>query len=52
MLDGAGLATAFETIETVDYIVLTAVADELSRRAPVYELLDEQIECSFDKIRG
>ena len=52
MLDAAGLASAFTDIETVDYIVLTAVADELARRSPVEQLSDDQIERSFDKMRG
>lgn len=52
MLDAAGLASAFAGIDAVDYIVLTAVADELARRAPVEQLSDDQIERSFDKMRG
>ncbi|RWP58225.1 SDR family oxidoreductase [Mesorhizobium sp.] len=52
MLDGAGLASAFADFARVDYVVLTAVADELARRAPIDQLSDDQIERSFDKMRG
>jgi NAD(P)-dependent dehydrogenase (short-subunit alcohol dehydrogenase family) len=36
----------------VDHLVLTAVADELAGRAPVRELTVEQVERTFDKLRG
>jgi NAD(P)-dependent dehydrogenase (short-subunit alcohol dehydrogenase family) len=52
MLDGAGLASSFADLGAVDYVVLTAVADELARRAPIDQLSDDQIERSFDKMRG
>jgi NAD(P)-dependent dehydrogenase (short-subunit alcohol dehydrogenase family) len=36
----------------VDHLVLTAVADELAGRAPVRELTVEQVERTFDTLRG
>ena len=40
------------SLGTIDHLVLTAVADELSSRAPVRELTNDQLERSFDKLRG
>jgi len=52
MLDPSSVETAVAHIEAIDYLVLTAVADELSRRAPIVEVTEDQIERSFDKLRG
>jgi NAD(P)-dependent dehydrogenase (short-subunit alcohol dehydrogenase family) len=52
MLAQTSVEDAFAGIPAIDHLVLTAVADELGRRAPVVELTDEQVERSFDKMRG
>jgi len=52
MLDGVSLASALRDTGAIDYVVLTAVSDELARRAPIDRLSDDQIERSFDKMRG
>lgn len=52
MLSQHEVAQAFARIEHVDHLVLTAVADELARRMPITQMTNEQVERSFDKMRG
>jgi NAD(P)-dependent dehydrogenase (short-subunit alcohol dehydrogenase family) len=52
MRDAPAVAEAIRAIGHVDHLVLTAVADELARKAPLAELSEEQVERSFDKLRG
>jgi len=52
MRDERAVAAAITSIGEVDHVVLTAVADELERKAPLVKLTDVQIERSFDKMRG
>jgi NAD(P)-dependent dehydrogenase (short-subunit alcohol dehydrogenase family) len=40
------------SIDRLDHLVLTAVADELARCAPIAQITNEQVERSFDKTRG
>jgi NAD(P)-dependent dehydrogenase (short-subunit alcohol dehydrogenase family) len=52
MLDPAAVDHVMASIGAVDHLVLTAVADELASRAPIRALTNEQVERSFDKLRG
>jgi NAD(P)-dependent dehydrogenase (short-subunit alcohol dehydrogenase family) len=52
MLDAAAVDRVMASIGAVDHLVLTAVADELASRAPLGALTNEQVERSFDKLRG
>lgn len=52
ILEQAIVDRAFASIGRIDHLVLTAVADELSRRAPIAKITNEQLERSFDKLRG
>jgi NAD(P)-dependent dehydrogenase (short-subunit alcohol dehydrogenase family) len=52
MRDAPAVADAIRSIGRVDHLVLTAVADELARKAALAELTEEQVERSFDKLRG
>jgi NAD(P)-dependent dehydrogenase (short-subunit alcohol dehydrogenase family) len=52
MRDEQAVAAAIISIGEVDHVVLTAVADELERKAPLARLTGVQIERSFDKMRG
>lgn len=52
MLDAGRLGTAITSAGAIDHLVLTAVANEMQRVAPIHELRDEQIERSMDKLRG
>ncbi|WP_438039667.1 SDR family oxidoreductase [Sorangium sp. So ce128] len=55
MLDAAAVDRAMAVIASIggiDHLVLTAVADELASRAPIRALTAEQVERSFDKLRG
>ncbi|XXX72444.1 SDR family oxidoreductase [Sorangium sp. So ce134] len=52
MLDAGAVDRAMGSIEAIDHLVLTAVADELASRAPIGALTGEQVERSFDKLRG
>jgi len=52
MLDPAAVDRAIGSIGTIDHLVLTAVADELARTGRITELTTEQVERSFDKLRG
>ncbi|WP_437730091.1 SDR family oxidoreductase [Sorangium sp. So ce1335] len=52
MLDPAAVDRVMGSIGGVDHLVLTAVADELGSRAPIGALTGEQVERSFDKLRG
>ena len=52
MLDRTAVAAAATWLGEIDHLVLTAVADETASCAPVAELTAEQLERSFDKLRG
>lgn len=52
MLEPAAVERVIRSIGAIDHLVLTAVADELASRAPIEQLTDEQVERSFDKLRG
>jgi NAD(P)-dependent dehydrogenase (short-subunit alcohol dehydrogenase family) len=52
MLDQAVVDRVVGSIGPFDHLVLTAVADELTNRAPIRDLTHEQVERSFDKLRG
>ncbi|MDQ0473186.1 SDR family oxidoreductase [Labrys wisconsinensis] len=52
MLDRSAVERAIGGLARLDHLVLTAVADELARRAPVAALTDAQVERSFDRLRG
>jgi NAD(P)-dependent dehydrogenase (short-subunit alcohol dehydrogenase family) len=52
MLEREVVDSVIGSLGTIDHLVLTAVADELSSRAPVRELTNDQLERSFDKLRG
>jgi NAD(P)-dependent dehydrogenase (short-subunit alcohol dehydrogenase family) len=52
MLDRADVAAAAEWLGPSDHIVMTAVADEVASRNAIDALSTEQIERSFDKLRG
>ncbi|RWM69006.1 MULTISPECIES: SDR family oxidoreductase [Mesorhizobium] len=52
MRDAVGVANALADYDTIDHLVLTAVADELARAKPLADLTDEDVERSFDKMRG
>jgi NAD(P)-dependent dehydrogenase (short-subunit alcohol dehydrogenase family) len=52
MLDATAVDRVMASIGAVDHLVLTAVADELASRAPIRALTGEQVERSFDKLRG
>ena len=43
---------ALSSYETIDHLVLTAVADENARAKPIAELDGTDLERSFDKMRG
>ncbi|WP_437933616.1 SDR family oxidoreductase [Sorangium sp. So ce341] len=52
MLDPGAVDRVIGSIGAVDHLVLTAVADELASRAPIGAMTGEQVERSFDKLRG
>jgi NADP-dependent 3-hydroxy acid dehydrogenase YdfG len=52
MRDAVGVANALADYDTIGHLVLTAVADELARAKPLADLTDEDVERSFDKMRG
>jgi NAD(P)-dependent dehydrogenase (short-subunit alcohol dehydrogenase family) len=52
MLDEAAISDLITRIETIDHLVMTAVADENKRRARLADLTVEQVERSLDKFRG
>ncbi|AUX34161.1 MULTISPECIES: SDR family NAD(P)-dependent oxidoreductase [Sorangium] len=52
MLDPGVVDRVIGSIGSVDHLVLTAVADELASRAPRGAMTGEQVERSFDKLRG
>src|ERR1700730_5571235 len=51
MLDEQAVNAFFEGLGTVDHLILTAVADENSRRGQISSLTTEQRERSLDKLR-
>jgi NAD(P)-dependent dehydrogenase (short-subunit alcohol dehydrogenase family) len=52
MLDAAAVDRVMATIGPVDHLVLTAVANELGSSAMIRVLTNEQVERTFDKLRG
>lgn len=52
MLDEAAVDRVMATIGPVDHLVLTAVANELGSSAAIRVLTNEQVERTFDKLRG
>ncbi|TIV42988.1 MAG: hypothetical protein E5V73_01840 [Mesorhizobium sp.] len=52
MRDAVGVANALADYDTIDHLVLTAVADELARAKPLADLTEEDVERSCDKMRG
>lgn len=52
MLDPIAVDRVVGAIGTIDHLVLTAVADELASKAPIDRLTSEQVERTFDKLRG
>ena len=52
MLDAAAVDRVMASIGALDHLVLTAVADELASKAPIGVMTNEQLERSFDKLRG
>jgi NAD(P)-dependent dehydrogenase (short-subunit alcohol dehydrogenase family) len=52
MLDAAAVDATIGSLRSIDHLVLTAVADELGSRAPIRTLTNEQVERTFDKLRG
>jgi NAD(P)-dependent dehydrogenase (short-subunit alcohol dehydrogenase family) len=52
MLDRSAVDGVIGSLSTLDHLVLTAVADELGSRAPIAQLTNEQVERTFDKLRG
>jgi len=52
MRDRAQVAGALATVGALDHLVLTAVDGELASKARVVELTEEQVERTFDKLRG
>jgi NADP-dependent 3-hydroxy acid dehydrogenase YdfG len=52
MLDRPAVARALASIGAIDHLVLTAVAGENARRAPLAKLTADQIEGGLDKLRG
>jgi NAD(P)-dependent dehydrogenase (short-subunit alcohol dehydrogenase family) len=52
MLDSDAVDKVIGSIPEIDHLVLTAVADELASRAPIASLTNDQLERSFDKLRG
>lgn len=51
-LDAAAVNRVMATIGPVDHLVLTAVANELGSSAAIRVLTNEQVERTFDKLRG
>ena len=52
MLDRTAIDGAIKSIGSIDHLVLAAAGDELAWAAPITELTNEQVERSFDKLRG
>jgi NAD(P)-dependent dehydrogenase (short-subunit alcohol dehydrogenase family) len=52
MLDRPAVDGVLGSLPALDHLVLTAVADELGSRAPIAQLTNEQVERTFDKLRG
>lgn len=52
MLDPASVARAIASIDGIDHLVLTAVGDEYGFMGRITDVTDEQVERSFDKVRG
>ncbi|MEO1063237.1 MAG: SDR family oxidoreductase [Actinomycetota bacterium] len=52
MLDAAAMERLFERLGSLDHLVVTAVADEVSLRSPLVEMTDEVAVRSLDKLWG
>ncbi len=52
MLDESAMQVAMRTVQSIDHLLVTAVADENQRRNPLSTLSAEQMERSLDKLRG
>lgn len=52
MRNAHAVSDVIHAVKQIDHLVLTAVADELARKAALAQISDEQIERSFDKLRG
>jgi NAD(P)-dependent dehydrogenase (short-subunit alcohol dehydrogenase family) len=52
MLDRADAAATAAWLGAIDHLILTAVADEVASSGPIEALTGEQVERSFDKLRG
>jgi NAD(P)-dependent dehydrogenase (short-subunit alcohol dehydrogenase family) len=52
MLDRAAVDGTIGSLGPIDHLVLAAAGDELAWAAPIAELTSEQVERSFDKLRG
>lgn len=52
MLDRAEVEAAAAWLGPIDHLILTAVADEVASRAAIDTMSAEQVERSFDKLRG
>jgi len=51
-LDPASIAAALSDIESIDHIIIPAVADENKKRGAFAELTEETMRASFDKFWG
>ncbi|MGQ2903328.1 MAG: SDR family oxidoreductase [Neoaquamicrobium sediminum] len=52
MRNAKDVEAALSAYDCIDHLVLTAVADENARAKPIIELDGEDLERSFDKLRG
>jgi NAD(P)-dependent dehydrogenase (short-subunit alcohol dehydrogenase family) len=52
MREAPSVETALSHYEKIDHLVLTAVADETARAKPLAQLGGDDLERSFDKMRG
>ncbi|MEJ7650223.1 MAG: SDR family oxidoreductase [Nakamurella sp.] len=52
MTDSASMVQAMSAVAEIDHVVICAAADELKRAVPISELNAEQVERSFDRVRG
>lgn len=52
MTDRDALAAAMAPAKRIDHLVITAISDEWGRRAGIAAVTPEQVERSFDRLRG
>jgi NAD(P)-dependent dehydrogenase (short-subunit alcohol dehydrogenase family) len=52
MLDNAAVGRAVASIGPIDHLVLTAIDREYALFGDLQAITSEQVECSFDKLRG